>query len=225
MTSRHDDPASPGAGPPHGSISQDLRAGLSILRNQPATRTLLPVTVIFLTANACLSAVIIPLGVQHLGGSRQTGILFAALGAGFLAAAPVLRVLLDRAQPRYLLSVTLAATAVGYWLLFHAPSLATALPAAVAIGMTGSMCLVIPHTTVQRVIPSAALGRVNAVFLTGEAAATLTGAVAGPILTQAIGLGGMAAAASLTTIAAAVLTALLLSATPLPGKPVPGPAP
>ncbi len=41
--------------------------------------------------------------------------------------------------------------------------------------MTGSMSLVIPQTTLQRVIPDAALGRASAVFLTGEAAATLTG--------------------------------------------------
>lgn len=98
-----------------------------------------------------------------------------------------------------MLAAALAAVAVGYWLLFHAPSLATALPAAGAVGMAGSMCLVVPQTTVQRVIPNAALGRVNAVFLTGEAAATLAGAALGPVLAQAIGLGDTAVAASLGT--------------------------
>jgi hypothetical protein len=51
--------------------------------------------------------------------------------------------------------------------LFTSSSLRTALPAAVAIGMSGSMALVIPQTTVQRLIPDAALGRVSAIFLTG----------------------------------------------------------
>ena len=152
---------------------------------------------IYLAANASLSAVLIPLGIQRLGGSEHTGLLLACLGAGFLLGAPVIRVLLDRVQPRNLLAVTLAATACGYFLLFSSTSLATALPAAVVIGTFGSMSLVIPQTTVQRLIPGAVLGRVSAIFLTGEAAATLAGAVAGPFLAQAAGLDAVAAAASL----------------------------
>ena len=54
--------------------------------------------------------------------------------------------------------------------------------------MSGSMALVIAQTALQRVIPGAALGRVSAVFLTAEAAATLAGSVAGPFLAQAAGL-------------------------------------
>jgi hypothetical protein len=46
--------------------------------------------------------------------------------------------------------------------------------------MSGSMTLVIQQTVLQRVIPGAVLGRVSAVFLTAEAAATLIGSVAGP---------------------------------------------
>ena len=82
----------------------------------------------------------------------------------------------------------------------------TALPAAVAIGAFGSMSEVIPRTALQRVIPDAVLGRISAVFLTGEAAVGLLGAVAGPFLAQAAHLSGLAIVASLTTLAAAVLT-------------------
>jgi hypothetical protein len=46
----------------------------------------------------------------------------------------------------------------------------------------------------------------SAVFLTGEAAATLAGAVAGPVLAQAAQLSGLAAVASITTLTAAALT-------------------
>jgi predicted MFS family arabinose efflux permease len=49
------------------------------------------------------------------------------------------------------------------------------------------------------------LGRVSAVFLTGEAAATLIGSVAGPFLAQAAHLVAVAAAASLVTISAAAV--------------------
>ena len=53
------------------------------------------------------------------------------------------------------------------------------------------MSLVIPQTTVQRLIPGAVLGRVSAIFLTGEAAATLACAVAGPFLAQTAGASGL----------------------------------
>jgi MFS family permease len=177
-------------------------------------RALLLVTVIFLAANAALSAMLIPLGIRRLGGGEHTGFVLSALGVGFLLAAPLLRALLDRIRPRILLTVTLAATAAGQFGLFTSTSLATALPAAVAIGAFGSMSEVIPQTAVQRIIPNAVLGRVIAVFLTGEAAVGLLGAVAGPVLAQAVHLTGLATVASLVTLAAAALTLLTVPRTP-----------
>jgi predicted MFS family arabinose efflux permease len=175
--------------------------------------------VTFLTANASLSAVIVAFGIRQLGGSRPTGFVFAALGVGFLAGAPMLKITLDRFCPRYLLFFALAGTAGSYTLLFHSSSLMTALPSAVAVGLFGSMSLAISQTTVQRVIPNAALGRVSAVFLTGEAAATLAGALAGPVLAQTIHLAGLATTASLTTVLAAVLAVILMPHGDAPGPP------
>jgi MFS family permease len=191
-------------------VARELAAGVQVLRAQPVARALLPVTVIFLAANASLSAVLIPFGVQRLGGSEHTGFLLSALGVGFLLGAPVLRALLDRGPPRTLLTATLTVTAVAYFALFTSSSLSAALPAAAAIGMFGSMSEVIPQTAMQRVIPNAVLGRVSAVFLTGEAAATLVGAVAGPFLAQAIHLSGIAAVASSATLLAALLAFLTM---------------
>ena len=189
-------------------VARDLLEGGRVLRAQPVARALLPVTVIFLAANASLSAMLIPLGIRRLGGGENTGFVLSALGVGFLLGAPLLRVLLDRVQPRTLLTATLTATAAGQFSLFTSTSLATALPAAAAIGMFGSMSEVIPQTAMQRVIPNAVLGRIGAVFLTGEAAVGLVGAVAGPFLAQALHLAGLAAVASLVTLAAAALTRL-----------------
>ena len=189
-------------------VARDLLEGGRVLHAQPVARALLPVTVIFLAANASLSAMLIPLGIRRLGGGENTGFVLSALGVGFLLGAPLLRVLLDRVQPRTLLTATLTATAAGQFSLFTSTSLATALPAAAAIGMFGSMSEVIPQTAMQRVIPNAVLGRIGAVFLTGEAAVGLVGAVAGPFLAQALHLAGLAAVASLVTLAAAALTRL-----------------
>jgi MFS family permease len=189
-------------------LARDLLEGVRVLRGQPATRALFPVTVISLAANASLSAVLMPFGLRKLGGSEHTGFLLACLGVGFLLGAPVLRALMDRLQPRILLTASLTATAVMYYLLFTSSSLATALPAATAIGMSGSMSQVIPLTIMQRVIPGAALGRVSAAFLTGEAAATLTGAVTGPFLAQTVHLADAAIASAVVTLGAAALTCL-----------------
>ena len=199
-------PANPG--PAIAAVARDLAEGARVLRAEPVARALLAVTVIFLAANAALSAMLIQLGIRRLGGGENTGFVLSALGVGFLLAAPLLRALLDRVQPRFLLTATLAATAAGQFVLFTSASLATALPAAVAIGTFGSMSEVIPQTALQRVIPNAVLGRISATFLTGEAAVGLLGALAGPFLAQAIHLTGLALAASLVTLAAAALTLL-----------------
>ncbi len=130
-------------------------------RGQTVARALLPVTVVFLTANASLGAVLMPFGIERLGGSEHTGLLLSCLGVGFLAGAPVTRALLDRAQPRTLLTASLTATAAAYLLLFTSTSLATALPAAAVVAMSGSMALAVQQTTLQRVIPGAVLGRVS----------------------------------------------------------------
>jgi MFS family permease len=204
-----------------GVVVRDLLEGARVLFRQPVARALFPVTVVYLAANASLSAVLIAFGIRRLGGSEHTGFLLAGLGVGFLAGAPVIRLLLDRVQPRTLLAATLTATAAAYVGLFTSSSLAAALPAAAAVGMFGSMSLVIPQTTMQRVVPNAVLGRIGAVFLTGEAAATLAGAAAGPFLAQAAGLTVVAVVAGLVTLAAAVLARLLIP--PLPRPPA-GPA-
>jgi len=193
-----------------GAVVRDLAEGTRVLLRQPAARALFPVTVVYLAANASLSAVLIPLGIERLGGSEHTGFLLCGLGVGFLASAPVIRLLLDRVQPRILLAATLTACAAAYLGLFTSSALATALPAAAAVGLFGSMSLVIPQTTMQRLIPNAVLGRIGAVFLTGEAAATLAGAAAGPFLAQAAGLTAVAAVAALVTLAAAALARFLI---------------
>jgi MFS family permease len=213
MTSR---PGRDHAGGEHAvrGVARDLTEGTRVLRQQPMARALLPVTVVFLAANASLSAVLIPFGVSRLGGSEYIGLLLSCLGAGFLLGAPVIRVLLDRVQPRVLLTASLTGTAAGYFLLFTSSSLAAALPAVTAVGMFGSMSLVIPQTATQRVIPNQVLGRVSAVFLTCEAAATLLGAAAGPFLAQAAGLVTVAATASLVTLGAAALTLLIVPRMP-----------
>jgi MFS family permease len=184
------------------SVTRDLVAGARALLGQPVARALFPVTVLFLAGNASLSAVLIAFGVRRLGGSLHTGYLLFALGAGVLLSGPVLRPLI---RVRRLLAACLLGDAVAYLVLFTSSSLPVALPTALVIGLLGTLCQAVPLTMVQRVVPDEVLGRVCAAFVTGEAMATLVGAVGGPFVAQAIGLSGIAMVASAVTVSAAVL--------------------
>ena len=227
-------PAAPSSTVARRRVSAELAEGWGTVRAHRVTRALLPIMVLFFTANAALSALLIPFGVRELGGSRQAGLVVSALGVGFLLGAPAARFLVDRLQLRALLGGSLALTALGYVLLFGAGSLGPALAAAVLIGTTGSLVLLSPQTTVARIVPNRVLGRVSAVFFTGEGLATLAGAVLGPALA---GLGGfrlamtVSAAATLLSAAACPLTLprLAPAAAERPGGPdggpLPGPAP
>lgn len=202
------------------SVLTELAEGLRVFGEEPVARALLIVSTVFLAANAMLSALLVPFGVTHLGGTRQTGFVVSALGVGFLVAAPVVRRLVDRYQPAVLLAVSLTGTAVGFFLLFHSSSLGTALPAAAVVGGFGSMTLVVPQTTLQRVLPNSVLGRASAAFFTAEAAATLVASIAGPALAQASSLSAAVAVACVGTLLAAVLSAVAVPRTAaLPRRP------
>jgi MFS family permease len=169
---------------------------------------------VFLLANASLSAVLVPFGIERLGGAEQVGLVVSALGVGFLLGAGLVRPLVDRVQPRHLLAAAQLATAGGFAALFSATDLTVALPAAVAIGLFGSMTMVVPQTAIQRVVPDAVLGRVGAVFLAGEALATLVGSVAGPALAEGVSLAATATAACALTAVGALVGAVLVPVSP-----------
>jgi predicted MFS family arabinose efflux permease len=80
------------------------------------------------------------------------------------------------------------------------------------IGLFGSMSLIVPQTLVQRSVPGELQGRISAVFITGEAVATLGGAVTGPALVRVVQVAGLAVTASSLTLVAAVLAVALLPA-------------
>jgi predicted MFS family arabinose efflux permease len=191
------------AGSPRGWAA--FRVGWTALRAEPAVRILLPVNTVFLGANASLTALFTPFAVIRLGGARQAGMLLLALSAGYLLGAPLIRALLATATPRYLLTSSLAVTAVTYSLMFGASSLAQAVPAAFVMGLAGAMALAGIQTTIQRLIPDGLLGRVSAVFVGGEAAATLIGSVTGPVIAQLAGILPAAVTASVLTLVSAVL--------------------
>jgi MFS family permease len=195
----------------------ELRGGWAFLRSHRTARTLVLINTVFLAVNACLSALLVPYGLTVLGGSAQTGLLMSALGIGFLLGAPLLKLLVDRIAIAYLLTGTLAVTGTGFAALFTATTLGAALPAAGVIGAAGSMTLGGTQTTLQRVAPRDVLGRTLAALFTGEAIATVAGAVAGPAVAQAISITGTAVAAGAAVLLTAVVAGALLPRIRTPG--------
>jgi MFS family permease len=195
-------------------VLAELGEGMTFLRGERTASALLLVTTLFLAGNASLTALLVPFGVRELGGSVQTGLVMSALGVGFLLGAPVIRILVDRVQPGYLLCASLTATAIGFLLLFASRSMLSAVLAAVVIGVFGSMVLVTAQTTVQRVTPNEVLGRISAAFFTGEAIATFLGALAGPAIAQSSSLAAAAYVACAATLLSGVLSLVLVPRRP-----------
>jgi MFS family permease len=193
-----------------GGILLDFREGLAFLRAERTARGLLLVNTLFLGANACLSALLVPYGITVLGGSEKIGLVMSALGVGFLLGAPLIRALVDRAPPAYLLGGMLAATGVSYTLLFSATTLETALPAAVLTGAGGSVALGAVQTTLQRTAPHDMLGRTSSVMFTCEAAVTLVGAISGPATAHLLSITWTAYLAGTATVLSGIAGLLLL---------------
>jgi predicted MFS family arabinose efflux permease len=187
-----------------------LADGARAIRRAPMARTLLPVSVMFLTANASLGALLTPFGMTHWGGQRQVGLTISALGAGFLLGAPMIRAFADRIQPRLILSGALLGTAIVFFVLFHSNTLLEAMAAAVMIGLFGAQILTVPQVILQRVTSNEVLGRVSAVFFTGEALAMLVGSLEGPFVAQYAGYAWTTAIACSVTLAAGLLGALVI---------------
>jgi MFS family permease len=190
------------------NLVADLAEGWRALSGERFVRALLPVTMVFLGANASLSALLIPFGLGYLGGGEQLGFVLSAVGVGFLLGAPLSRVLVDRLELKYVLGASMTVTAAAFYVFFHSP-LPTALPAGVVLGTAGSIALVTPTIALQRILPNAVLGRVSAVFLSAEAIATLTGAMLGPMFAQTAGLPTAATIASVVTLVAGLVCVLL----------------
>ncbi|MBM7773154.1 MFS family permease [Actinokineospora baliensis] len=197
-----------------GRVWADLRWGLTFLRTNGTAGGVLVVMSLFLGANACLTALLVPYGVTVLGGSGQIGIVLSALGIGFLLGAPVMRVLVDRVAPGPLVGGALAATGVGFVAVFSATTTTPAALAAVGVGAVGSVAMGATQTTLQRVTPNEGLGRVSSVVFTGEAVATFVGAIVGPAVAQALSLTWAAYLAGLATILSGLVAWRLLPGAP-----------
>ncbi|HET6740236.1 MAG TPA: MFS transporter [Kribbella sp.] len=178
-TRRH----APAAVPPH--ALQGLRASVE----HRALRGVLIGQTVFLTANAGLTALLVPFTVNRLHAPGYVvGYLISGLGAGYLLGAALSTHAARRLGTRELLTVTQLGSAVAYFALFNSPNIPLAIAAAVLIGFPGSILLITAGTTIQRSAPSEVLASVGAIFFAADSLALLIGGLAAPAATLVIGL-------------------------------------
>lgn len=192
-----------------------LREGLRATIKHRALRGILLGQTVFLTANAGLTALLVPFTVDRLDAPGYVvGYLISGLGAGYLLGAALSTRATRLLGTRDLLAVTQFATAAAYFALFNAPTITTAVVAAVLIGLPGSILLITAETTIQRTAPSDMLGRIGALFFAADSLALLVGALAAPAVTIALGL-----PATLNVLAAFAVLAVPLTLIAVPGHP------
>jgi len=169
--------------PPH--ALQGLRAAI----NHRALRGILIGQTVFLTANAGLTALLVPFTVNRLQAPGYVvGYLISGLGAGYLIGAALSTRATRLLGIRELLTLTQLATAAAFFGLFNAPNIPIAIVAAALIGLPGSILLITAQTTIQRTAPREVLASVSAIFFAADSLALLIGALAAPAATTVLGL-------------------------------------
>ncbi|NIK55068.1 MFS transporter [Kribbella shirazensis] len=163
--------------------------GLRAAVRHRALRGILIGQTVFLTANAGLTALLVPFTVNRLDAPGYVvGYLISGLGAGYLIGAALSTKAARLLGTRDLLAVTQLATAAAFFGLFNAPNVPVAVVAAVLIGLPGSVLLITAETTIQRTAPSEALASVGAIFFAADSLALLIGALAAPAATLVLDL-------------------------------------
>ena len=194
-------------------VDHQLRQGLRHVARTPTLRGLLASSWLYWTANAGLTALLVPFATQRLHASGSAvGYLITGLGVGYLCGSALSRRILLHFPARTI--VAFAYTTVGFCFLvmFTTTSLPVAIAAATAAGVPGAAALVATTHQLQLSTPDSVRGRVSAAFHTSDAIAAVAGALAAPALVALAGL-----AYGLLLLSAAVLAAAALAALTLPG--------
>ncbi len=200
-------------------FASQARDGLVHIRSTAGLPALFTAAAVFLAGNAALTALLVPYTGTVLHAAAGTlGLLFGALGVGYLAGAPLSRAVAARFTERTVTTVSLAALAVVFAAAFNVHDTGWALVLFTLIGPPGVCFLTTAGTYLARQTPDELLGRAGAAYGALQAAATLTGMVAGAVLGQRLGIGATVNLAALTVGAAAVAALRIPPAVTRPGE-------
>jgi predicted MFS family arabinose efflux permease len=200
----------------------EIRDGVAQIRHSPWLAALAAAGALFAFATSAVNVGLIPYMDRVLHASPQIlGLLFGAFGAGFLLGVPLSRALARRLTDRTVLVGSLAALAVAFTATFNIPVIGWSAVLFLTIGAPLVCFTITSGTFVARHTPDAVLGRVSATNGFLQAAASLSGMLAGSLLSEALGVVTMMNLCCVT-VALAAGTMLLM---PRRRPPVPEDAP
>jgi predicted MFS family arabinose efflux permease len=194
-------------------ITGELREGLHHIARTPLLRGLLATSAVYWTANAALTALLIPFVANRLHSSGQSlGYLIAGLGIGYLCGSAISKFLISRYATRTILAAAYASVGLYFLVMFTATALPTALIAVTACGVPGAVAQVVTGHRLQTSTPDVVLGRVSAAFYTSDSIAAVTGAIMAPAVVTLTGLGTALIAFSAAVLATAAMAVVVLPA-------------
>ncbi|GAA4712270.1 MFS transporter [Phytohabitans rumicis] len=193
-------------------LVRELRGGVRHIAGTPLLRGLLATSWVYWTANAALTALLIPFVATRLHSSGQAlGYLIAGLGIGYLGGSAISGTLIARYPTRTILATAYASVGLCFLVMFTATALPVALIAVTASGVPGAVAQVVTGYRVQTSTPDTALGRVCAAFYTSDAVAAVTGALAAPAVASLTGLDTALRAFSAAILVAAAMATVVFT--------------
>ena len=191
-----------------------LRDGLRHVARTATLRGLLASSWLFWTANAGLTALLVPFATERLHASGSAvGYLITGLGIGYLCGSAFSRALLLKLKARTIIAIAYATVGLCFLVLFTTSVLPVAILAATAAGLPGAAAGVATTHHLQVSTPDDVRGRVFAAFHTSDAIAAVGGALLATALIALAGLGAAVVILSATVLIAACLAAILLPST------------
>ena len=170
-------------------FAEQLRDGMAHVRTTPGLPGMFTAAAIFLVGNGALTALLIPYTRFVLHAATGTlGLLFGALGVGYLVGAPVSRFAAARLGDRTTMAVGLAGLGAVFAVAFNVRDTAWVLVLFTLIGPPAVCFLTTASTYLTRHTPDYLLGRANSAYGMVQAGATLIGMVAGAVLGQQFGI-------------------------------------
>ncbi|ADP83008.1 major facilitator superfamily MFS_1 [Pseudofrankia inefficax] len=201
---------------PHPQAAVYLREAVAFLRGHRVLWGLLLVSAVFEGVDGALNVLLVPYAVHTLNsGSGGVGLLFAALGGGFLLSAPVGRWVAEARLLRVGVAACLAVIDGCFAVLFHTHAFAVALVAIGIVGVPGGAFVLVVQVELQRGTPSALLGRIGSAFAAAQMTAALLGATLSSVAVRPLGLTVVADAAVVVLLLGAAAAVALLPAGPV----------
>ena len=191
-------------------FAADLRIGVTGLLQARILPVLLAAAALFWLGNGALAALLVPYVSTELRGTPAgVGVLYSALGAGYLVGALPGKFVCANSRLRRNLMTLLAAVAAAFAGVFNIHVFALALVFIGLAGIPGNAFLTVEQNLMQRCAPDKIIGRIGSVYSTAGNVATVTGGLLASLLVRELGL-SLTLNCSIGAIACAGAVAALL---------------